>query len=217
MKRVELLICVVAAMVAGGCSNIERSRSLANPATPPQTIAQQVCSICHGMDGNAANPNFPNLAEQQSVYLIAQLKGFRSHNRLDPAGFEYMWGLSRSLTDDQIKGLADYYAAQRLRLPPFLTASDALLVSEGRAIFEGGVASMNIPACATCHGAQGQGNEIFPRLAYQHADYLRKQLIVFQRTDDRPEGSVMKTVAHDLTPRNIQAVAVYLERFPAKP
>ena len=39
------------------------------------------------------------------------MKEFRSHNRLDPAGFEYMWGLSRSLTDEQIEG-RDRFCAQ---------------------------------------------------------------------------------------------------------
>ena len=38
-----------------------------------------------------------------------------------------------------------------------------------------------------------------------------KQLLVFQRTDERPEGSIMKTVAHDLTAQNIQDVAAYLQ------
>jgi cytochrome c553 len=72
-----------------------------------------------------------------------------------------------------------------------------------------------VPACSTCHGAEGKGNETFPRLAGQHADYLMKQLLVFQRTDERPEGSIMKTVAHDLTAQNIQDVAAYLQAMPS--
>jgi cytochrome c553 len=68
-----------------------------------------------------------------------------------------------------------------------------------------------VPACATCHGAEGKGNATFPRLAGQHADYLVKQLVVFQRTDERPEGSIMKTVAHELTQQNIDDVAGYLQ------
>jgi cytochrome c553 len=51
----------------------------------------------------------------------------------------------------------------------------------------------------------------FPRLAGQHADYLVKQLVVFQRTDERPEGSIMKTVAHEMTPQNVTDVAAYLQ------
>jgi cytochrome c553 len=38
---------------------------------------------------------------------------------------------------------------------------------------------------------------------------------VFQRTDERPEGPIMKTVAHDLTPQNIEDVASYLQAMPS--
>ncbi|MGZ5714542.1 MAG: c-type cytochrome, partial [Caldimonas sp.] len=83
------------------------------------------------------------------------------------------------------------------------------------AIFESGVPATGVPACTGCHGAQGQGNATFPRLAGQHADYLVKQLIVFQRTDERPEGAIMKTVAHELTPENVRDVASYLQALPS--
>ena len=79
------------------------------------------------------------------------------------------------------------------------------------AIFTGGIPSKNIPPCTTCHGPSGAGNEQFPRLAGQHADYISKQLLVFQRTDQRPEGVVMKAVAHDLAPEDIQSVAAFLQ------
>ncbi len=210
--RNTLAISLVATIAVVGCSNLERSRSLANPATPAKTIALQVCSNCHGIDGNSLSPNFPNLAAQQKPYFMAQLKEFRGHNRLDPDGFEYMWGLSRSLTDSQIEGLADYYAAQTPKRPA-TTASQ--LTSEGREIFEKGVPEKKIPPCSTCHGDRGQGNEAFPRLAYQHADYVYKQLMVFQRTNERPEGAVMKTVAHELTEQNMRAVAAFVQEFPA--
>jgi cytochrome c553 len=137
------------------------------------------------------------------------LKGFKSHDRQDPAGFEYMWGLSRSLTDAQIDGFAAYYSGQKPEAIGELASADQL--AAGRAIFEQGIIARNIPACATCHGAQGQGNTIFPRLASQHADYLVKQLLVFQRTDERPQGSIMKTVAHELTAQDIGNVAAYAQ------
>jgi cytochrome c553 len=44
--------------------------------------------------------------------------------------------------------------------------------------------------------------------------YLVKQLTVFQRTDERPEGNIMKTVAHELTQENIIDVAAYLQAMP---
>ena len=212
MKSAALLLLVVAAAVTTGCANSERSRNLADPKVSASTLAQQVCANCHGAAGNAVSPNFPNLAGQMAPYIVAQLTDFRNHNRHDPAGFEYMWGLSRSLTDDQIKGLAAYYAAQ---IPAAVSPErDRSRLTAGQSIFESGVAANGVPACASCHGSQGQGNAGFPRLAGQHADYVVKQLMVFQRTDQRPEGAIMKTVAHELTRQNIVDVASYLQALP---
>jgi len=52
--------------------------------------------------------------------------------------------------------------------------------AEGNAIFEHGLPDRNVPACALCHGDDAQGHDRLPRLAGQHADHLRKQVVVFQ-------------------------------------
>jgi cytochrome c553 len=206
-------VLAAAAVLAAGCNHIERSRDLANPQVSATTLAQQVCSNCHGMTGSAVSPNFPNLAAQTEPYIVAQLKGFRSHNRQDPAGFEYMWGLSRSLSDEQIDNLAAYYAGQKPELQPL--EAEHSRIEAGKAIFETGATDKGVPACASCHGPKAEGNATFPRLAGQHADYLVKQLGVFQRTDQRPEGAIMKTIAHELTQQNIEDVAGYLQALRA--
>lgn len=211
-RTLSVALQLSAAVLLAGCANLDRSRDLANPQVSATTLAQQVCSNCHGHDGNAESPNFPNLAAQIEPYFVLQLQGFKSHGRHDPAGFEYMWGLSRSLSEDQIAGLAAYYAARTPARQP--VEGERARLDAGKAIFEGGVPDKGVPACIGCHGAGGLGQAMFPRLAGQHADYLVKQLTVFQRTDDRPEGSIMKTVAHELTQRNIEDVAGYLQALP---
>lgn len=208
-RRMIVLLCVLA---TAGCVNLPRSRDTANPDVSGRTLAMQVCSNCHGVTGVARSPNFPNLAAQQEVYLEAQLKSFRTPGRRDPAGFEYMWGLSHYLTDAQIHDLAAYFAAQPPAHQPI--EGKAVRIAAGKAIFEHGLPAQSVPPCSSCHGADGGGNANFPRLAGQHLDYLEKQLAVFQRTDERPEGSVMKVVAHSLTPDNIKNVAAYLQSMP---
>lgn len=208
MKPASLASILIFSLVGMGCSTTaERSRNLADPSISGETLAQQVCSNCHGIDGNSVNPNFPKLAGQQKEYLVAQLKQFKSHSRFDPPGFEYMWGLSRSLTDKQIDELAAYFSQQE-SFPD--KPQNARREEAGRDIYQHGVADKSIPPCSSCHGTQAAGNGSFPRLAGQHADYIVKQLNVFQRTDERPEGVIMKTVAHDLTPASIENVAAYL-------
>lgn len=209
MRYLPLVLAAAAVLSVAGCADPSRSRDLADPKTPALTIAQQVCSNCHGITGVSISPNFPHLAAQTPTYLAAQLREFRNHKREDPAGFEYMWGLSRSLTDAQIDGLAAYYAQQApVHVAPRV---DAAWLAEGDKIFHNGVAAKNVPACIACHGADGQGNETFPRLAGQHMDYVMKQLVVFQRTDERPDGAVMKIVAHDLSKDDIRNVAAYVQ------
>lgn len=211
MKNLHIALAISAAAAAfvAGCANPERSRDVANPSVSATVLAQQVCSNCHGVTGVSVSPNFPNLAAQTPPYIAAQLKVFRSHDRVDPAGFEYMWGLSRSLTDAQIEGLADYYAHQ---VPPSgMPASHAERVAAGDKLFHEGLPAKNIPACMACHGDKGQGNDQFPRLAGQHEDYVMKQLMVFQRGNERPEGAIMKTIAHELTHEDVLNAAAYVQ------
>jgi cytochrome c553 len=207
MRTLGMLAAMVAA--TAGCTNLDRSRDTGNPQVSAATLAQQVCSNCHGVTGVSVSPNFPHLAAQRPSYFVAQMKGFRSKERQDPAGYEYMWGLSRSLTDAQIEGLAGYYAAQPPA--PGAAAGASPRLAAGRAIFEGGLPEKNVPACAGCHGNAGQGNADFPRLAGQHADYLDKQLSVFQRGNERPQGGVMQVVAHNLSREDIRNVTAFLQ------
>ena len=208
MKRT--VVTLLALVSLAGCSNLERSREMSNPVTPAKTLALQVCSNCHGVTGVSVSPNFPNLAGQQPDYIVAQLTSFRGHSRSDPAGFEYMWGLSRGLTDEQIKGLAEYFSQQAPKPGP---AGDAKIMAMGKEIFEKGVPEKEAPPCTACHGAKGEGLATFPRLAYQHADYLHKQLRVFRDTQGRP-GTPMEQVSHGLSNQQVEAVAAYLQAFP---
>lgn len=208
MKTIPLLLALAMAAALSGCASVDRSRALNDPRIPPTATAQQVCSNCHGVDGNSVSPNFPRLAGQPADYLVSQLKQFRSHDRADPAGFVYMWGLSRHLSDGQIEGLARYFASQ----PALPNArGDPDPAGPGRAIFEKGIASAGVPPCSSCHGADGHGAGVFPRLAGQHADYVVKQLAIFKNTEQRPGGAMMKGVTHSLTTQNMKAVAAYLQ------
>lgn len=205
------LMSIAVLLTVSACSMPERSRDLNDASISVSTTALQVCANCHGAKGVSTSPNFPNLAAQTQPYLVKQLTDFRSHGRADPEGYEYMWGLSEHLTDAQISGLATYFS----QLPPSPGNQDKtgtpVMLQEGQTIFDQGIADKSVPACASCHGAHGEGNDSFPRLAGQHSDYLIKQLTIFQRTDQRPDGVAMKAVTHNLSPENMRSVAAYLE------
>ncbi len=200
-----------AVLLAAGCTTTDNTRNLADPTVPGNVLAVQVCSACHGTGGNSTNPTFPRLAAQNPTYLTEQLKAFRAHGRSDPPGFEYMWGISRSLTDKQIDELAAYFAAQTA-VPDAPT--NATLEAQGNDIFHNGVAATGVPACQTCHGEKGAGQAIFPRIASQHADYIIKQLTVIKETNQRPQAAMMKPIAHGLNTDQMKAVAAYLSTQP---
>ena len=210
MKRaVRSAAMIVLVALVAACSQIERSRAAGNPDVSAVTMAQQVCSSCHGVTGSSVSPAFPKLAGQQRPYLVAQLAEFKSHNRSTPTGAQYMWGFSR-LSPDQVQGLADYFSGQT---PTFGPAGNPSLEAEGRRIFTEGIPDNKATMCSACHGMRGEGSAEAPRLAGQHADYVTKQLVIFQRTDQRPLGVAMKQVTHELSDHQIQALAVFLQSF----
>ena len=208
MKTGRLLAFAFAVTLLAGCAQPERSRNLADAHVPGHVLAQQVCANCHGAGGNSVSPNFPALAGQSQAYLAAQLRAFRNRSRRDPQAVAYMWGLARSLTDAQIDELAGYYAAQPARAA--IALAPPARVQAGHAIYTQGAAG-KAPACVTCHGAAGEGSAIAPRLAGQHAAYVERQLRIYQTTNDRPDGAVMKLACAGMSADDIRAVAAFIQ------
>ena len=69
------------------------------------------CMACHGPDG-AGNPGpaYPQLAGQQSAYVARRLEEYRAGTTAerDPAHFQIMATIAKSLTDEEIGSLASY-------------------------------------------------------------------------------------------------------------
>jgi len=180
--------------------------ALAVPAQQDgKALATGICSACHGPEGRSVSPVFPRLAGQQSAYIVLQLDAFRGHLRGDPNAQAYMWGMASQLSDDTIKELADFYAGQK---PVPGQAGDPALVAAGKKIFNDGIPAQGVPACSSCHGANGEGATAFPRLAGQHVDYLVAQLQGFQ-SGVRSNAPIMLAVVRTLTAEQVKAVAAY--------
>jgi cytochrome c553 len=181
-----------------------------NAITPEKMIerAIHVCNACHGEDGNSKLSTFPKLAGQPVFYLAEQLRAFRSQTRADSSPQAYMWGISALLDENTIAGLADYYAT---KAPIAGKPGKAEQMEKGRRIFNEGIPAHNVMACKQCHGENGEGASVFPRIASQHADYIVKQLNEFS-TKLRPHGVIMaERVVKNMTPEDMRAVAVYLQ------
>jgi cytochrome c553 len=169
----------------------------------PQLV-RRVCANCHGPDGNSTSATFPRLNGQQASYIVTQLKNFRGHSRGDPHAMAYMWGMAAPLSDGQIADVAKYLSSRK----PTPSQEGGALAAEGRKIYSEGVDAHGIPPCAACHGDHAEGNGEIPRLAGQHADYLKAQLEDFRsllRNND-----VMHANTKDMTNREIEAVVSFL-------
>jgi cytochrome c553 len=69
-----------------------------------------VCAGCHGMDGKAVAPGFPNLAGQDVTYLKNQLINFRDKSRTGGQAV-IMYGMAAGLSDTDIDNLATYFSS----------------------------------------------------------------------------------------------------------
>jgi cytochrome c553 len=62
--------------------------------------------------------------------------------------------------------------------------------------------------CALCHGPEGESaSAVYPRLAAQHPEYLKKQLMDFR--DGRRKSETMSEMAKDIKDEDIAALATF--------
>jgi cytochrome c553 len=140
---------------------------------------------------------------------VAQLKAFKNQTRSDPDAIAYMYGMASLLSENMMKALGDYFQS----LEPIAAKDEPPKeVAAGKEIFEHGIASQNVPACQTCHGAQATGTGLFPRLAGQHVNYIVKQLHALK--SGVRASPIMNSVASSLTDAQMQAVADYVRSLP---
>jgi cytochrome c553 len=87
-------------------------------ATLPEGVteadAPDACVSCHGADGMSAALDAPNLAGEVNIYIDTQLKAFRTGKRKH----EIMSLIAADMTDEEIRAVADWYAAIRLEITP---------------------------------------------------------------------------------------------------
>jgi cytochrome c553 len=212
MKAARLCLLVVGILIAADGSAAPAPIPPIDPKTPGAIVSEQVCATCHGANGMSTLANVPNLAGQQKDYLVKQLREFRKHTRSDPQARENMWSIAHKLSERQVDELAGRYAGLKPQAQPNEGTPEQ--IAAGKGIFNGDALAKGIPPCSGCHGADGAGKPMFPRLAGQHMDYLVSQIMVFQRSEDRPGASIMKSVSHDLAPADVLNVAAYLQALP---
>lgn len=163
------------------------------------------CARCHRKDASGRSASTtPRLSGQHAAVIIKQVLDIRSGLRYNPP-------MQPMVTEEKLslQALADIAAhLQALPVTGNPGKGPGSGVARGKELFG--------KDCASCHGADGEGNvAIFaPMVAAQHYPYLLREL-EFIRNGERGNSnpamaSLLKTYAQD----DLQAVADYLAQLP---
>jgi cytochrome c553 len=200
MKIVNVLAIILMSI---GLASVAQA---AGNAVAGEKIVSGVCAACHGADGNSVITTNPKLAQQHPEYIAKQLANFKSGERKNAI----MSGMAAALSPEDMANVAAYFGAQKAKVGSAKTNAAGSL---GEKIYRGGIASVGVPACASCHGASGAGVPVqFPRLSGQHADYVLTQLKAFysgERANDN--AKVMRMIASKMSDAEMAAVADYIQ------
>jgi cytochrome c553 len=170
----------------------------------------QYCKVCHGVSAQGFRGYYPipRLAGQQPAYLENQLQAFIERRRTN----NVMFNVAHSLSPSMVTALAANFNALN---PPPLGGAPRQLVTTGGKIFQDGLPDQDIAACAACHGPDGAGAGLIPRLAGQLYPYVIDKLVNWGKERGQnpkiPDTSaIMSPVAHSLNKSQIEAVAAYV-------
>lgn len=69
-----------------------------------------ICAACHGADGIAVIPGYPNLKGQNEQYIVSSLNAYKNKQRNGGLA-AVMQAQAAMLNDDDVANLAAYYAS----------------------------------------------------------------------------------------------------------
>jgi len=207
-SRFILFICCSFPVHADNLSELYAAlnKKLSNPSLLKEAMTlgkdrATYCKYCHGDTGNSKRGYIPNLAGQNSKYLLHQFELFASNQRKD----KVMSKLVSNLSNDERINIALYYASQKVT-----THADSGTHSNTRTeqIFNGKSIFNN--QCAHCHGLEGHGQELLPRIAGQPITYLNKTLRRYRNYSSHRPDSPMQEIATNLSQDDLTSVVHYI-------
>ncbi len=127
----------------------------------------RTCNNCHGTGGVSVGHSMPSIAGLSETYLKNILMEWKTGARASAN----MTRLIKGYTDDEIAGLAAYYAKLPWTPQPQSVAAD--IMKQGKDATE---------RCETCHGATGgqPDDKDTPMLAGQWAKYMELELMKYR-------------------------------------
>ncbi len=102
MKKVMLGAAIALTIVSG--------QALAAGDAAAGQAKSAVCAACHGADGIAMIPGYPNLKGQNEQYIVSSIKAYKNKERTGGLA-AVMQAQASLLSDDDIANLAAYYSS----------------------------------------------------------------------------------------------------------
>lgn len=157
-------------------------------------VLARTCNACHGVGGASAGTSMPSIGGLPREYLKRVMKQWKYGERSAITMNRVVKGLS----DDEIDGLAAYFARQ-----PWVPAAQP---APAEAVARGEAAIWNV--CTDCHGARGDDPDIdAPRLDGQWARYMSLELEKYRSADFKMPHKKMKKAADEVQPADGAAAA----------
>lgn len=159
------------------------------------TIAHS-CNSCHGTGGVSVGHSMPSIAGQSEEYLKNVMLQWKRGERASAN----MTRLISGYTDEEIAGLARYFAQQKWT--PVVQQASADVLKRGKEVTE---------RCETCHGATGgqPDDKDTPMLAGQWAKYMELELMKYRDENFKMTHQKMIKNARKLEAGDVEIAARY--------
>lgn len=167
--------------------------------------AENACIACHGLDGRGDGAGSPRLAGLEFGYLLRQLDSYDDGRRQHAT----MGYIAKKLSAPERKRVSAHYATMPYTPAPFTVLPPPKL-------YIAGDPSRGLPACASCHGALGEGlGPANPAIGGQPEAYLHHQLEQWRVGKRRNDPlNVMVRISQLLTPAEAAALSAYSSTLP---
>jgi cytochrome c553 len=151
----------------------------------------QVCTSCHGGNGQPIDATIPIIWGQTEYFLVKQLHDYKSGDRENLV----MASFAKRLTQAELRPAAAYLSKKTW--PARATPAAAVSPPDGIAV------------CQICHQPNFVGGLPAPRLAGQSYEYLVEAMRSFA-DGDRTNNADMVKIMQELSPTQRAAIARYI-------
>lgn len=188
---------------------------------PASEVYTSVCAACH----NAGVAGAPRADDGDEWARRLDEKGLDTLVSHSINGFQAMpaRGGNPNLSDEEVAGTVAYILEQAGVSVGDDAAVEAVAaevpaveeVAEPAVAGDAEAGKGRFAACASCHGAQGQGMGIFPKIAGQSPDYIAGRLQQYRAGEQvGPTSALMTPHASGLSDEAIADLAAYIASLP---